>query len=95
APAPAPAPREPARVTVKMAGTAFTPATVKVHKGDTVVWTNADSLDHTVTSSNTRLMASSTINPGKTYQRAFTAKGTYNYTCSIHPNMKGSVVVSD
>jgi plastocyanin len=95
APAPAPAPRQAETVTVKMAGTAFAPAAVKVHKGDTVVWSNADTLDHTVTSSAGRILASSAINPGKTYKHTFNATGTFRYNCSIHPDMRGSVVVGD
>jgi len=60
-----------------------------------VVWANNDTTSHTVTSSGTSgFLKSSALDSGKSYRRTFTAAGTYRYNCSIHPDMRGSVVVS-
>jgi plastocyanin len=93
-PAPAPAPKPPAQVEVRMAKLAFTPQTLRIQKGDTVVWANGDTTSHTVTSTGGGFLKSPTLDPGKSYKRTFTAAGTYRYNCSIHPDMRGSVVVS-
>ena len=62
-------------------GKFFEPPTLTVSKGTTVTWTNADSTLHTVTS-------------GKTFQHPFNTAGTFDYYCTLHPWMKGKVVVS-
>lgn len=68
---------------------AFSPATINVEKGTKVVWTNNDTVPHTVTSSS---FTSGTLNPGETYSYTFTEDGTFNYSCNFHPQMKGKVV---
>jgi plastocyanin len=51
--------------------------------GATVVWTNNDSVPHTVTS-NDGAFDSGEIKPGGTYSHTFTRSGTYGYFCTIH-----------
>ena len=73
---------------------AFTPASMTVHVGDTVTWTNNDTAPHTITSSSgPAKMDSPTLNKGDTYSYTFTVAGTYQYFCAIHPDMKATVVV--
>jgi plastocyanin len=74
--------------------TGFTPATITVVMGvnNTVVWTNDDSVPHTVTAYDGSFN-SGAINPGGSYNFTFTSPGTYEYHCSYHPWMKGTVVV--
>jgi heme/copper-type cytochrome/quinol oxidase subunit 2 len=57
-----------------------------------VVWTNTDSMAHTVTFDN-GMADSGPIQPGKTFAFYFTKPGTYTYHCTIHPNMKGSITL--
>lgn len=73
---------------------AFNPATVNISTGDTVRWTNLDSTTHTVTGTGTSFV-SENLNQGDSYEFLFTDPGTYEYYCSIHPSMKGTVVVTE
>jgi plastocyanin len=77
-------------VDVSIQNSAFNPASVQISTGDTVKWTNMDSFDHTVTGS---IFKSGNINKGQSYQFQFTKPGVYDYICTIHPNMKGTVTV--
>jgi plastocyanin len=71
---------------------AFSPATLTVKAGTTVTWTNRDSAPHTVTS-DAGAFGSDTMPRGGTYQFTFSQPGTFTYHCSIHPSMKGTVIV--
>ena len=71
----------------------FSPARVEVKRGTTVSWINDDEITaHTVYDSN-GLFASQLIQPKGKFSFTFDAVGTYSYQCSIHPWMKGEVVV--
>ncbi len=72
----------------------FSPNTVTIHKGDSVTWTNDDSMSHTVTG-DTSGPASSAISSGSAYSYTFTKTGTFPYHCSIHPSMKATIVVTE
>lgn len=77
---------------VMIKGFAFHPASLTVKVGAKVTFTNEDSTVHTATSSG------STFNSGnlaqnQSYTVTFTKAGTYTYTCSIHPYMKGTIIV--
>ena len=81
-------------------GKNFVPDTLPVKAGTTVTWTNGDTTLHTVTSgtpeggnSGTEF-DSSYIAAGKTFQHAFNTAGTFDYYCTLHPFMKGKIVVS-
>jgi plastocyanin len=70
---------------------AFNPASVTVAAGGTVTWTNNDSTAHTVTfdsGPNCQQLSGS-----ETKTATFSVAGSYPYHCSIHPTMKGTVVV--
>jgi plastocyanin len=71
---------------------AFSPRTVEIRVGDTVRWTNRDSVAHTATAQNgsfdTGMLAE-----GESGSIRFTAAGTYRYVCTPHPDMTGTVVV--
>ncbi len=77
---------------VKISGFAFVPATVTVSAGSTVTWTNQDSAPHTVTSE-TDLFDSGRLSINDSSSYAFTDRGTFSYYCTIHPYMKGEVIV--
>jgi len=76
--------------------TYFSPRTITVVIGvnNTVVWTNLDSAEHTVTATDSSFN-SGFIQPGQTYTHTFTTPGTYTYYCEIHPWMKGTVIVKE
>ncbi len=65
---------------------------INVKVGETVTWVNEDAVSHTATaddgSFNTQLLAQ-----GEKASVTFTKKGSYPYHCTVHPNMRGTVVV--
>jgi amicyanin len=80
----------PKTVEVNIAGFAFGPSSVQISVGDTVKWLNEDSVPHQVHGS---IFDSGLIRHGYTYSFTFTKPGTYNYICSIHPYMQGTIIV--
>lgn len=80
--------------TVIIQNFAFNPNSITVPVGTTVTWTNRDSAVHNAIS-DTGAFASENLNQGESYSFTFTQAGTYPYTCTIHPQMKGTVVVQD
>ncbi len=72
---------------------AFSPATVTVKAGSTVVWTNDDGIQHDVTFDGGGIK-SATLNHNDTFSHTFPTAGTYHYICSIHPFMHGTVIVT-
>ena len=77
---------------IDIQGFAYSPSSITINVGDTIVWTNYDSASHTVTS-NDGTFDSGGISTGSTFSFTFTNAGTFNYFCSPHPNMTGSVTV--
>ena len=75
---------------VRIQNSAFYPDSISISSGDTVKWTNLDSGTHSVVGSD---ISSGNISSGKSYEHKFTIAGTYNYSCSIDPSMKGVVIV--
>jgi plastocyanin len=71
---------------------AYGPASIDVTVGTTVAWTNEDSASHTVTADDGSFDSASLAN-GATFSQAFATAGTFPYHCTIHPNMKGTVIV--
>lgn len=81
---------------VSIANMAFAPADISVPKGTTVTWTNNDSVAHTVTENDGKTGPDSgDLAPSKTYSFTFNSTGTFKYHCTIHPNMMGSVTVTE
>ncbi len=76
---------------VQIRGFAFAPATLTVKVGTKVTWTQDDATVHTV--SDTGVFDSGTLPKGQTYSYTFGKAGTYHYLCTIHPYMKGTVIV--
>ena len=71
---------------------AFSPARVTVKAGTTVAWLNADDTPHTVASSS-KLFKSKALDTDDSFSFTFTTPGVYQYFCSLHPHMTGTVVV--
>lgn len=84
------------RVEVAMQGFQFQPAEVTIEAGGMVVWTNQDNVPHTVISGardNPTGLFDETVDPGGEFSFTFEEPGTYEYHCSLHPGMDGTVVV--
>lgn len=69
----------------------FTPMSLTVKPGTTVLWANKDDEPHTVVSDG--LFRSGAIDTNATFSFRFDRPGTYHFICSIHPQMVGSVLV--
>jgi plastocyanin len=76
---------------VEMAMMKFTPATLSVHKGDTIVFVNNDIVVHDVTEQKGKDWSSSPLATGKSW--TLVATTTVDYYCSIHPVMTGNIIV--
>jgi plastocyanin len=82
---------------VNIQGFAFSPQTITVSVGSTVTWTNLDSATHQIAADpgqpDIADLSSPSINPGGMYSYTFQKAGSWTYHCSIHPSMKGNVIV--
>ena len=79
---------------------AFSPNPIQIQPGTTVVWSNNDNTPHTITSgmglndtNKGKAFDSGPIAIGKTYSHKFDVAGTYDYFCTLHPTMVGTVSV--
>lgn len=80
----------PVAATVTLINTSFAPSVVAINAGQTVEWKWDDGqVPHNVTFDT---FHSSTKVAG-TYFHTFNTPGVYNYRCTIHINMVGTVVV--
>jgi len=84
-------------VEVVMENIQFNPPQITIPAGTTVVWTNIDTVIHTVTSGTREnpdgLFDSGDIPEGGTFTYTFDEPGTYDYFCIPHPGMEGTVIV--
>jgi plastocyanin len=78
--------------TVVMMNIAFNPGTLTVSKGTSVTWQNNDGVTHTSTSDN-GVWDTGNIGGGSSKSVTFSNAGTFNYHCSLHAGMTGSIVV--
>ena len=70
----------------------FMPMTLTVKTGSTVTWINRDLEPHTVVS-DTGLFRSGALDADERFAFRFEQRGTYHFTCSVHPRMVGTIVV--
>ena len=70
----------------------FMPRTLRVGPETTVTWTNHDDVPHTVVSTD-KVFSSPVLDTDQSFSFKFSGRGTYDYFCSIHPRMTGSVAV--
>ena len=70
---------------------AFTPQELTINSGTTITWKNNHNVVHTIVSQN--LFESKTLNKGDEFAFTFNTPGEYNYYCSIHPSMRGRIII--
>jgi len=70
----------------------FNPQKLTVKAGTTVTWTNKDDIPHAIAAVN-KQFKSKTLDTDYGYAFTFTTPGSYEYFCSLHPHMTGTVVV--
>ena len=81
-------------VAVSMKNIQFAPTSVTAKVGQTVKWTNDDSVDHNVTAKSGATFKSSNFGQGGTYSFKAAKAGTISYVCTIHPGMVGTIIVT-
>jgi plastocyanin len=86
------APATAATKTVLIYGSAFSPKSVTVTEGDTVVWQNKDNDTHQVLADRGQFV-SAILKTNQTYAFTFKAAGTYPYHDELHPRLKGTITV--
>ena len=79
-------------VTIKMQKEAYVPATATVAAGMRIVWTNTDTMPHSVTANDQRF-DSGAIAPGKSFEWTADAPGAIAYHCIFHPSMTAVLTV--
>ncbi len=86
----------PGMVMVNISNTTFNPQTITVTLGTTVMWTNSDTITHTVTADDNSFNSGNLGHNG-TFSHTFTSSGTIGYHCQIHggphQGMYGTVIV--
>ena len=70
----------------------YTPSNIKVKVGETITWTNKDSMRHDAAADDGSWKVE-LMGQGESQQIKFEKPGTYTYHCSPHPWMKGTIVV--
>jgi len=78
--------------TVTIEGTRFTPESLTIAVGDSVVWINKDPFPHTATSK-AGGFDSGSLAPDQSWKFTAGAKGEFPYVCTFHPTMNGKLQV--
>jgi plastocyanin len=86
------APAAAGKAEVKIDNFSFSPAALTVKAGTQITWTNGDDIPHTVVSGD-QAFKSKVLGTGEKFTFTAAKPGTYSYSCSIHPNMTGKVIV--
>lgn len=72
---------------------AFNPQTITVKPGEKITWINRDEEPHTVVSVGKKFQKSSALDTDQEFSIIAGAPGTYEYFCSVHPKMTGTIIV--
>src|SRR6185437_15119958 len=82
------------RPAVTISHYSFQPGALTVAKGSTVTWLNKDDDVHTIKSTDgPEAFSSPALDNGNRFGFTFHRAGTYHYVCSVHPYMRGVIVV--
>lgn len=80
---------------VEMENYAYSPRSLTVQRGDSVTWMNHDEAPHDAkTTGGPASFHSPMLDQGGSWTHTFSTAGTYSYYCTVHPDMKASIVVN-
>jgi plastocyanin len=79
--------------TVTISDFKYTPATLSVKAGTKVTFVNQGGTIHNATTQGNSTINTGNLNGGQSMTVTLTKPGTYNYICTLHPFMKGTVIV--
>ena len=75
----------------------YIPSKIVIKQGNSVTWVNEDVAFHSVTSgyydASSEIFDSGYLDPEESFTFVFENIGTYDYFCTLHPWMKGQVIV--
>lgn len=77
-------------VTVDIKGFAYVSPTTRIGPGTKITWKNYDDVAHNVIGAG---FQSKLLKKGESFSYTFNVPGVYPYYCSVHPNMRGEIVV--
>jgi plastocyanin len=77
---------------IKIANFTFDPPVLTMKAGTTVTWVNNDDIPHLVSEKDGKFR-SSALDTGDKFSQTFSAAGTIEYFCAIHPHMTGKIIV--
>ena len=78
--------------TIVIADMKYAPESLTVKPGDTIVWVNKDFFPHTATAAD-KSFDSRDIGTNKSWKYVAGKKGAFPYICTLHPTMKGTLIV--
>jgi len=77
--------------------TCYIPSKISIIQGESVTWLNEDAAFHSVTSGTYEnpngIFDSGYLDPNESFTVKFEESGTFDYFCTLHPWMKGKVIV--
>jgi plastocyanin len=71
----------------------FAPNKITVTQGTKVTWVNHDEVPHTIASKDKKFR-SPALDTDDTFSYTFTTPGTYEYFCTLHPQMVATITVA-
>jgi len=75
---------------VEISNGKFNPSTLEIKLHDQVTWSNKDGKAHKISGEE---WGGVKIENGENFTQVFDKAGTYNYSCSLHPEMTGKIIV--
>lgn len=82
------------QIVVEIKNSIYSPANLEIKKGQTVIWINRDSQPHDVIDLDDTF-SSPALYKDQSFSFTFDESGSFNYYCSFHPIMQGTITVSD
>jgi plastocyanin len=76
---------------VDISDSSFSPSILNISVGDTVRWTNRDSVTHSVTSDTVLALRSAPLGHLENFTYTFETAGTYKYHCGVHSSEEGTI----
>jgi plastocyanin len=91
---PAPRASDAASYTITIKDFMFTPRNLTIPVGSKVTWTNKDEEPHKVAEVNSSF-GSQPLDTDEGFTYEFKTPGKYEYFCTVHPRMTGTIIVEN
>ena len=81
-------------IAVTMKNIQFAPKALSAKVGETIKWTNGDSVDHNVTATKGETFKSKAFGKGGTFSYKLDKPGKVTYVCTLHPGMTATLTIT-